>query len=367
MKENIVEFPDRHTIEEEAVAWLIELDGDGAPSAEELEALREWLERSPAHRQELVDLAEFWDKLNVLTELAVPLGKCRTNVKPVFPSRSRAVPLAAAAVLVVLGATVAFVAATRPDPTLASNGLYATAVGQQQATVLADGSTVLLNTNSQIKVEYGKIFRDIRLLQGEAHFTVAADQEHPFRVYAGGGRVQAVGTAFSVYLKDDGVDVTVTEGSVELASLDSAGAPVILPETATTQENRGVVADRRYVQAPGTLKAGQSATIRSTGSGDASRAGSLNVVENDEIARRLSWRDGVLMFVGDPLETVVDEISRYTTTSIEIQDPEVRALRIGGRFPIGETEAMLDALGSNFGLHVTYISHDRVLLSAPRE
>ena len=51
MRENIVEFPDRKAIEEQAGAWLIKLDGDRAPSAEELASLREWLERSPVHRE----------------------------------------------------------------------------------------------------------------------------------------------------------------------------------------------------------------------------------------------------------------------------------------------------------------------------
>ena len=81
MRENIVECPDRKASEEEAAAWLVKLDGDRAPSAEELASLREWLERSPVHREQLNNLAEFWGKMNVLTELAVPLEhpEGRTN------------------------------------------------------------------------------------------------------------------------------------------------------------------------------------------------------------------------------------------------------------------------------------------------
>ncbi len=74
MTENIVEFPDRKAIEDEAGAWLIRLDGDSTPSAEELTLLREWLERSPVHREQLASFAKFWGEMNVLTELAVPLG-----------------------------------------------------------------------------------------------------------------------------------------------------------------------------------------------------------------------------------------------------------------------------------------------------
>ena len=81
MTQNVVEFPDRSAIEEEAAVWLIKLDDDDPPSASELALLREWLERSPVHREELVGLATFWDKMNVLTELAVPLGNQKSGVK----------------------------------------------------------------------------------------------------------------------------------------------------------------------------------------------------------------------------------------------------------------------------------------------
>jgi len=42
----------------------------------------------------------------------------------------------------------------------------------------------------------------------------------------------------------------------------------------------------------------------------------------------------------------------------------VRSIRIGGRFPVGETTAMLRSLEENFGLRVTRIDQDHVLLSS---
>ena len=113
-------------------------------------------------------------------------------------------------------------AARLRDPITAANGLYATAVGQQTTTVLPDGSQIILNTNSQIRVKYGDQYRQVHLLQGEALFTVAKNSSRPFRVYAGSGQIQAIGTAFSVYLKGPVVQVTVTEGRVALATRRSA-------------------------------------------------------------------------------------------------------------------------------------------------
>ena len=377
MRKNIVEFPDRKAIEEEAAAWLITLDGDRAPSAKELASLREWLARSPVHREQLDSLADFWDKMNVLTELAVPLAHAegRAN-RSIIASFRRAIPQFGLAgfltAVFVIGVGVAATFWFRPDPFLSSNGLYATAVGQQHATTLADGSVVLLNTNSQFKVDYDNEYRNIRLLQGEAHFTVAKDSARPFRVYAGNGRVQAVGTAFSVYLKDNIVDVTVTEGEVALASFNGPGTHGLrqqgTPSRTGQSSGSNTIVDYGFVEALGTIKAGESATIQNTP--DADTVSTINVIETvepQEMAKRLSWREGILTFAGDPLEVVVEEISRYTTMSIEFTDPAVRATRIGGRFPIGETDAMFDHLEANFGLRVTRLSHDRVLVSVAEE
>ncbi len=377
MRENIVGFPDRKAIEEEAAAWLIKLDSDSAPSSEELASLREWLERSPVHREQLGSLADFWGKMNVLTELAAPLGHPGGRANRSFVESLRhAIPQSAGAgfvtAVIVIGIGVAATFWLRPDPFLSSNGLYATAVGQQQSTTLADGSVVLLNTNSQIKVDYNNEYRNIHLLQGEAHFTVAKSVAQPFRVYAGNGRVQAVGTAFSVYLKDNSINVTVTEGKVELASVNRPSTNRLAqqgtPPGTVQSSGSNAIFDSGLIETLGTIKAGESATIQSFV--DLDTVSTINAIETvgaREMTKRLSWREGVLTFAGDPLEFVVDEISRYTTVSIEITDPVVRATRIGGRFPIGETDAMFDALEANFGLRVTRLSHDRVLVSVAEE
>jgi ferric-dicitrate binding protein FerR (iron transport regulator) len=42
-------------------------------------------------------------------------------------------------------------------------------------------------------------------------------------------------------------------------------------------------------------------------------------------------------------------------------------MRIGGRFPVGETETMLAALETNFNLRATRLSHNRVVLSTADE
>ena len=60
------------TINQEACEWIAKMH-DADLSVEQAEQLRQWMAQSLAHKQELKRMAQRWDELNVLTELAVPL------------------------------------------------------------------------------------------------------------------------------------------------------------------------------------------------------------------------------------------------------------------------------------------------------
>ena len=97
---------------------------------------------------------------------------------------------------------------------------------------------------------------------------------------------------------------------------------------------------------------------------DTSSIDSIEVIDAPEIVQKLAWHQGLLRFSGDPLEDVVAEISRYTDLSIVILDPEIRDLRIGGFFKVGETEKMFQALETSFGVRVQRKGKNVVLLAA---
>ena len=374
MKETIVEFPEKRpadlaVIEEEAGAWLIKMDGDDPLTAEERVRLNEWLSRSPVHEEELANQARLWGKLNVLTELSVPLGSAAVKDKDQSPTGRilslgwtswPAAAIAAVMTVIMIGA----IFLMQPQPYLQSNGLYATAVGQQQTTTLADGSVLTLNTNTQLRVDYGEEFRIVRMLQGEAHFEIAKNADTPFRVYVDEGFIEAIGTAFSIRLESDRADLIVTEGAVAVTPL-LGDAPLLdaAPQSLAETERTTYVEEAQNV-----VTAGQSAAVKrrdSFNAGENTQPLSKIVdVDAREIARKLSWREGYLTFSGEPLGDAVNEISRYTTLSIEIADPTLETIRIGGRFPVDETDGMLNALETNFGLRVTRVGAGRILLSA---
>lgn len=376
--DNISPFPDRTAIEQEAADWLARLDSDIPPSQKELDSLREWLSRSPVHREELNNLNAFWGS-DVLTELIVPLGNYESVSRPgrlkhVFHINRRPVFIGIATMATFL-LTIALYFGTTNNPIEKSNGFYLTAVGQQQETTLADGTVIYLNTNSQVEVAYSDTYRNIRLLQGEAHFDVAKLPEQPFRVYAGMGRVQAIGTAFTVRVQDQTLSVLVTEGKIKLASLAQpkqlgnttkmTGNDPKTPGDLTSAQYDTYVGE--HPRELGILKAGQRFILEvadADGTMLQDLSDTIETVDEEGLARHEAWRDGLLVFSGESLEQVVSEISRYTTMSIEIVDPAVRNVQIGGRFRVGNIENMFSALETNFGIHVNRLSYNRVQLSA---
>lgn len=356
---NIVEFPKQTTVEQEAADWMARLDSDIKLSTSEHESFLEWINSNPEHREEFQNFAELWGDMNLLIELAEPGKSSKPKVGWTGFSLLR---WAAVAATIVISISISITNYWySDDPILESNGLYSSAIGEQKSINLADNSILFLNTNTQIKVDFSSGYRDVHLLQGEAHFVVAKDEKMPFRVFAGVGQIRAIGTAFSVYLKGSDIDITVSEGKVALSASitePSVQQPFITEKTPIQRESQ---------KSLGTLTAGQVATIVSQVSEDANRSSelkNLRGVKTSDLEKRLSWTQGVLVFSGESLEEVVKEISRYTKVSIEFSDPEIKVIRIGGRFPVGETEVMLGSLERDFGLNVTYIGAEHVLVSA---
>jgi transmembrane sensor len=222
-----------------------------------------------------------------------------------------------------------------------TDGLYATEVGHRREQKLSDGSVIQLNTDSEVKVDYSQGHRIVRLLKGEAHFRVAHDESRPFDVYAGTSLIRATGTAFSVHVQGQDVTVTVDEGSVALGTRN-----VSRP-------------DEQAISMLRALKSGQLAKMRK-------EVEEVRTLEAGALAQQLAWRDGLLIFTGEPLSEVIDQVSRYTPMRIEIADARLRALPVGGRFRVDDLDAMLEVLESSFGIRVVRLDERNIqLLAAP--
>lgn len=206
-----------------------------------------------------------------------------------------------------------------------------TAVGEIRRVPLDDGSLAAVNTQTRLAVSLKPELRRIVLDSGEAWFQVVKDRTRPFVVEAGDIRVRAVGTAFSVRRTDEGAEVRVTEGVVEVWQVGDEGNA------------------RR-------VSAGSAATVNM-----AVQAPPV-VAARDDIDRALSWRTGQLILDGDSVAEAAAEFNRYNRIQLQVTDDALGREKMIGRFRTNEPDAFARAVASLMGARVETAS-DRILLS----
>ena len=142
---------------------------------------------------------------------------------PSTPIWQRGAFRAAAAVLVIVGATALWQRTRTPE-----KASYVTATGTAKEITLTDGTIVRLGPASSIDLDAG-FGRDHRhlTLHGEAWFNVTHNEAMPFAIRVGSTTVEDVGTAFLVRESPNReVSVRVAEGAVRMtttaASRDSS-------------------------------------------------------------------------------------------------------------------------------------------------
>jgi len=348
----ILAFPDMAALDAEAAAWVARFDA-GEVSAKDQAEFQAWLNRSALHREAIAEYGNFWSEFDTLRQLTNPIGAEREigiQAKPPAGGTKYWLAAAAASVLVMVAAGGFFqqkaperqqitVRQQVPDRPSARQS-YATAIGGQKKFALADGSVVTLNTNSQIDVEIRGDCRDVHLVRGEAFFDVVHDEKRPFIVHANQYVVRDIGTAFAVHLTEKGlINVRVTKGRVEIAARAGEGQASLRAKSL------------------GILSAGQDVLF-------GQKIERAEIVSDAELGRKLAWRQGQLIYSGQPLSEVLDDISRYSDIEIELADPALRNLPVGGAFSVSQTDAIFAALQNNFGVHAEWIDARHVRLTS---
>jgi transmembrane sensor len=87
------------------------------------------------------------------------------------------------------------------------------------------------------------------------------------------------------------------------------------------------------------------------------------VTERD-VAERLSWANGQLVFYDRELQSVVDEVSRYTPVSILFEDEALKKRKITGVVQIGGVDEMLDAIEGSLDVKARRVSPELIYLTA---
>lgn len=320
------------SVDEAACLWISKLDRGLSES--ECAELGAWLDAASDHERVFLELARCWDKTDALALLADVVPKAqRQDVK----SRRWNKPwiwggaIAAAVFASFMVMSPSWFTLNKPySPELLT---YETAVGGLSRVVLVDGSVLTLNTDTRVEVTVTDEIRLLALQSGEMHIDVAKDLNRPFQVWVNDSVFEAVGTQFNIRIDDSQhVELLVTEGKVRVgvspkALLDGGhadGTSVLLDDLYLAQGQRVIVE-------------GQKHTVE-------------RLVPSD-IEVELSWKNGNLVFRGEPLSEAIAEISRYTSVEFVIVDEDLKALRVAGLYKSGDVAGFLNSLEANFAIH----------------
>jgi len=311
--------------ERRAAEWFLRVHEDANPTAEDFIGYVKWLEAAPEHEAVIARLELVWElsaaleddpKFNLDAREPLPVPVCRRST-----ARRRWYTGFAIAAVTAIGVSFWNLLPGGDDQRQWIES-YQTAIGEQRVVHLPDGSQIILNTASEVHVEFLADARNVLLSRGEAFFAVARDRVRPFAVYAGAGEVRALGTRFNVQLKDEGVIVALLEGEIEVTARS--------PDPGER---------KRLVQR---LESGEQTRYTADGV--------LGTIERIEAGRVAQWRDRKLSFSDMPLREIVEEVNRYTPVKLVIQDPALAEQRLSAYFRVDNVNSFLVAIEQFFGI-----------------
>lgn len=303
-------------LDQAAALWMARRDvPDDALAAQALEA---WLARSADHRAAWRTICQGWravdsvsdhERIAMLRAEAMETDAPPIRRLPVFAAMAACLALVAGA-----GLWVWHPPAPPVEPVTTQH--YATLRGEHRMLVLADGSRVTLDADSQLDVRLEARFRRLVLAHGRAYFQVAHDRSRPFLVTAAGREVVAVGTEFDVSNDDGRVQVLLAQGRVVVRPAAQVDAPAL-----SLTPGQGVVFD------------GQGRTAH---------------VESDDIVAMTAWRHGRLLFDDERLSDAIIEVNRHRDVPLRIVDPSIADMPISGVFVADQPDSFVSALTTLF-------------------
>jgi len=351
---NVTQISTAASRDDEAGHWIAKIDRGIKDS--EKDDLKRWLSSSTANYQSFIEMAEFWDEMDAMSILSDIFPKSSADEKrsnPVLWAIAATVVLAIAATML-LKTSEGYLdrSADTQMADLPAN-VFSTMKGEQAIFTLPDGSIVALNTDSLVSINFTDANRIMRLERGEIHVNVA-HEPRPLSVLVGDQVIQALGTEFNIEItSDQSIELVVTEGLVVVGFMDApledldAEKPVELAPTSTL------------------VAGGQEAVIRHVE--ETLQKIETEEIETEEIAVKLSWRNGNIVFTGETLEEAVEEIERYTAVKFVFLDEDSKQEEIAGFFKAGDVEGLLAVLRQEFEITYQWVGDHKVELASATE
>lgn len=319
-------------IAERASEWLEVLEEGAGPR--ERAAFSDWIAESPLHVREFLNIAAIDRLLANVDGGALELDRIDSNIvalsrKP--PRASRKASKSWAWVSGIAAAIAAFGVFIWWDQ-IAGWREYSTDVGEQSTVELADGTVMNINAESRLQVRFTQHERKVRLMAGEALFSVERDPARPFRVGSGDALIQVIGTRFNVNRRATGTRVYVVEGRVQVSSLSTPPQTLAPAKPSAAPKQTAAVAENRT--GVEFLDAGEEAQVVADG-----RILKRTAVESAEV---MAWRERRLVFKADTLQDIVTEFNRYNSSpKVRIEGAVPRDRRFTGVLDADKPESLV--------------------------
>lgn len=310
-----IETPPDDSVDAQAAEWFSRNRGENRDDR----AFAQWL-AEPAHAQAYAEIEALWSELGEL-QPARPVN--------VVPMRRRAwrpaLAVAAAVICAVLAMNVG-----------APHNLYHQQVAAQaqgsREMQLPDGSSLFVNANTRLKIDFTAHRRDIHLLQGQLYIEVAPDKERPLWVHSGDSQVRVVGTGFDVRRGQRQLVVTVAHGQVALFPTPDSQPTMLTAEQRASYDYR-------------------SGQVQQT------------TLEANQVA---DWRSGHLYFRNRDLASLVDELALYRNQPVQLTDPALANYKVSGSLDVNDPDALLRALPALLPVKTVILSDGRAKIQ-PRK
>jgi len=334
-----------------ALEWVVELEDQGMdplspyPTMDaKLQAFAQWFLESAQHQDAFIEamaIAGVSRRFDVQRRIdlehlkSAPVSNVvqfrgeaaahRERERNPSPPRKRLLVAVCAPVLLLLAISLV-ISSLRSSPQVYSYPVrYSAGIGERRFVPLEDGSTIDLNTRSTVEVDITPHARRVTLLAGEAVFSVRHDAIRPFSVLSGGLVIRDVGTKFAVRLSSAATTVSVLEGRVAISAAE-AGKGNVPPAIVDADHQVAITVSGTHFEVH------------------------VAAVTAADLARELAWRDGHLVLHGETLGQIVTEFNRYNRRQIEIADPSIARVMVGGTFTTTDFDAFVATLGVVFHL-----------------
>ena len=318
------------SIDDAAAAWAAREDRGDLSKADQT-ALELWLHADPRHAGAYLRARA----VAMRSETARALGPGFDPAQ--FSGAAAAAPSPSRRGMLAWGGGLFAVVATLSVVTLMAPTAHATDRGQIRLVPLPDGSTVMLNTATKITVSYGGDRRLVRLVEGEADFTVVDDATRPFVVTVGDRQIETSGGGgFRIRkLARAPIDILVHQGALKLDEVRLRRPLVLDSNTHIVLSQAG---GNTVVPAPEAVSPGL-------------------------ITRELAWREGKIAFEGETLAEAAAAFSRYSAIRILIVAAKLAREPVTGLYAANDPIGFGRAAAALFGAPVK-VGRNEIVLGA---